>query len=86
MLDEKSQISENLVRFCFYGFVAETLTALTMDSIILDQCHQGFQCRRNKAEWGQQSVVLEADTAILDEIDSGLDLDAPHEMFQQQMA
>lgn len=61
----------------FYGFVAEKLTALNMDPRFLDRnVNEGFSGGEKKRNEILQLSVLEADMAILDEIDSGLDIDA----------
>jgi Fe-S cluster assembly ATP-binding protein len=61
----------------FYGFVAEKLAALNMDPKFLDRnVNEGFSGGEKKRNEILQLSVLEADMAILDEIDSGLDIDA----------
>lgn len=61
----------------FYGFVAPKLEKLNMDPTFLNRnVNEGFSGGERKRNEILQLVVLEADMAILDEIDSGLDIDA----------
>lgn len=61
----------------FYGFLSPKLTMLNMDPKFLDRnVNEGFSGGEKKRNEILQLAVLEADLAILDEIDSGLDVDA----------
>lgn len=61
----------------FYGFLSPKLAALNMDPTFLDRnVNEGFSGGEKKRNEILQLAVLEADLAILDEIDSGLDVDA----------
>ncbi|CAK9864365.1 unnamed protein product, partial [Sphagnum jensenii] len=61
----------------FYGFLSPKLAALNMDPSFLDRnVNEGFSGGEKKRNEILQLAVLEADLAILDEIDSGLDVDA----------
>ncbi|KAG6553619.1 hypothetical protein Mapa_004533 [Marchantia paleacea] len=61
----------------FYGFLSPKLAALNMDPSFLDRnVNEGFSGGEKKRNEILQLAVLEADMAILDEIDSGLDVDA----------
>ncbi|ERN04239.1 ABC transporter I family member 6, chloroplastic [Amborella trichopoda] len=61
----------------FYGFLSPKLSALNMDPKFLDRnVNEGFSGGEKKRNEILQLAVLEADLAILDEIDSGLDVDA----------
>jgi len=61
----------------FYAVVSQKLTALNMDPKFLDRnVNEGFSGGEKKRNEILQLSVLEADLAILDEIDSGLDIDA----------
>ncbi|KAG0569243.1 hypothetical protein KC19_6G076600 [Ceratodon purpureus] len=73
----KARSLEELGPLEFYGFVAEKLGALNMDPKFLDRnVNEGFSGGEKKRNEILQLSVLEADMAILDEIDSGLDIDA----------
>ncbi|KAH7276528.1 hypothetical protein KP509_39G010600 [Ceratopteris richardii] len=61
----------------FYGFLSPKLSALNMSPTFLDRnVNEGFSGGEKKRNEILQLAVLEADLAILDEIDSGLDVDA----------
>eukprot|EP01018_Ginkgo_biloba_P004304 Gb_23256 [translate_table: standard] len=61
----------------FYGFLSPKLATLNMDPKFLDRnVNEGFSGGEKKRNEILQLAVLEADLAILDEIDSGLDVDA----------
>jgi Fe-S cluster assembly ATP-binding protein len=61
----------------FYGFLTPKLTALNMDPSFLNRdVNAGFSGGEKKRNEILQLAVMEADLAILDEIDSGLDIDA----------
>jgi Fe-S cluster assembly ATP-binding protein len=61
----------------FYGYVAPKLEALRMDPSFLNRSvNQGFSGGERKRNEILQLAVLDAEMAILDEIDSGLDIDA----------
>ncbi|KAI5083506.1 hypothetical protein GOP47_0003249 [Adiantum capillus-veneris] len=61
----------------FYGFLSPKLAALNMAPTFLDRnVNEGFSGGEKKRNEILQLAVLEADLAILDEIDSGLDVDA----------
>ncbi|OAY80210.1 ABC transporter I family member 6, chloroplastic [Ananas comosus] len=61
----------------FYPYLSSKVTALKMDPKFLDRnVNEGFSGGEKKRNEILQLAVLEADLAILDEIDSGLDVDA----------
>eukprot|EP01023_Acetabularia_acetabulum_P065848 TRINITY_DN8770_c0_g2_i2.p1 TRINITY_DN8770_c0_g2~~TRINITY_DN8770_c0_g2_i2.p1 ORF type:complete len:270 (-),score=57.25 TRINITY_DN8770_c0_g2_i2:1005-1814(-) len=61
----------------FYGFVTPKLEMIKMDPVFLNRSvNQGFSGGEKKRNEILQLACLEADLAILDEIDSGLDIDA----------
>jgi len=61
----------------FYGFLTPKLEALNMDPVFLARnVNEGFSGGEKKRNEILQLAVLEAELAILDEIDSGLDVDA----------
>lgn len=61
----------------FYGLVGEHLAALKMDPAFLDRCvNEGFSGGERKRNEMLQMAVLQPKLAVLDEIDSGLDIDA----------
>jgi Fe-S cluster assembly ATP-binding protein len=61
----------------FYAFVMPKLEALNMDPAFLNRnVNEGFSGGEKKRNEILQLACLEADAAILDEIDSGLDIDA----------
>jgi Fe-S cluster assembly ATP-binding protein len=61
----------------FYAFVMPKLEALNMDAAFLNRnVNEGFSGGEKKRNEILQLACLEADAAILDEIDSGLDIDA----------
>ncbi|KAK9807307.1 hypothetical protein WJX73_010858 [Symbiochloris irregularis] len=61
----------------FYAYLAPKLEALNMPASFLErQVNYGFSGGEKKRNEILQLAVLEADVAILDEIDSGLDIDA----------
>ncbi|XP_058111102.1 ABC transporter I family member 6, chloroplastic isoform X2 [Magnolia sinica] len=61
----------------FYGFLSPKLAAVNMNPNFLDRnVNEGFSGGEKKRNEILQLAVLEADLAILDEIDSGLDVDA----------
>ncbi|XP_078179006.1 non-intrinsic ABC protein 7 [Carex rostrata] len=61
----------------FYGYLGPKLAALKMEPTFLDRnVNEGFSGGEKKRNEILQLAVLEADLAILDEVDSGLDVDA----------
>ncbi|XP_068635656.1 ABC transporter I family member 6, chloroplastic [Aristolochia californica] len=61
----------------FYSYIQPKLAALNMDPLFLNRnVNEGFSGGERKRNEILQLSVLEADLAILDEIDSGLDVDA----------
>lgn len=65
----------------FYGFLSPKLAALSMNPTFLDRnVNEGFSGGEKKRNEILQLAVLEPDLAILDEIDSGLDVDALREV------
>ncbi|XP_042423341.1 probable ATP-dependent transporter ycf16 [Zingiber officinale] len=61
----------------FYSFVTPKVASLNMNPKFLDRnVNEGFSGGEKKRNEILQLAVLQADLAILDEIDSGLDLDA----------
>ena len=61
----------------FYGFLTPKLAALNMDPSFLNRdVNAGFSGGEKKRNEILQLAVMEADLAVLDEIDSGLDIDA----------
>ncbi|KAG1676738.1 hypothetical protein FOA52_005027 [Chlamydomonas sp. UWO 241] len=61
----------------FYAFIIPKLELLNMDPTFLNRnVNEGFSGGEKKRNEILQLAVLEADMAILDEIDSGLDIDA----------
>lgn len=61
----------------FYGYLTPKLAALNMDPSFLNRdVNAGFSGGEKKRNEILQLAVMEADLAILDEIDSGLDIDA----------
>lgn len=61
----------------FFGYLSPKLNAVNMDSKFLNRnVNEGFSGGEKKRNEILQLAVLEADLAILDEIDSGLDVDA----------
>eukprot|EP01024_Parvocaulis_polyphysoides_P046006 TRINITY_DN43172_c0_g1_i1.p1 TRINITY_DN43172_c0_g1~~TRINITY_DN43172_c0_g1_i1.p1 ORF type:complete len:270 (-),score=49.00 TRINITY_DN43172_c0_g1_i1:324-1133(-) len=61
----------------FYGFITPKLEMVKMDPVFLNRSvNQGFSGGEKKRNEILQLACLEADLAILDEIDSGLDIDA----------
>lgn len=61
----------------FYAFVMPKLEALNMDPAFLNRnVNEGFSGGEKKRNEILQLACLDADAAILDEIDSGLDIDA----------
>eukprot|EP00803_Ostreobium_quekettii_P006855 evm.model.scf_3453.1 EVM.evm.TU.scf_3453.1 scf_3453:1485-4501(-) len=61
----------------FYGYVAPKVEKLNMDPSFLNRnVNEGFSGGERKRNEILQLAVLEAEMAILDEIDSGLDIDA----------
>lgn len=61
----------------FYGFLSPKLAAVNMNPNFLDRnVNEGFSGGEKKRNEILQLAVLESDLAILDEIDSGLDVDA----------
>ncbi|MQL85230.1 hypothetical protein Taro_017736 [Colocasia esculenta] len=61
----------------FFGFLDPKLSAVNMDPKFLNRnVNEGFSGGEKKRNEILQLAVLEADLAILDEIDSGLDVDA----------
>ena len=65
----------------FYGYVAPLLQELKIDNRFLNRnVNEGFSGGERKRNEILQLAVLEAELAILDEIDSGLDIDAMKEV------
>lgn len=65
----------------FYGFLMPKLEALKMDSSFLNRnVNEGFSGGEKKRNEILQLAVLEADVIVLDEVDSGLDVDALREV------
>ncbi|KAG9452616.1 hypothetical protein H6P81_005520 [Aristolochia fimbriata] len=61
----------------FYSYIQPKLAALNMDPLFLNRnVNEGFSGGERKRNEILQLSVLEADLAVLDEIDSGLDVDA----------
>ena len=61
----------------FYGYLTPKLASLNMDPSFLNRdVNAGFSGGEKKRNEILQLAVMEADLAILDEIDSGLDIDA----------
>lgn len=61
----------------FYGFITPKLQSLNMDASFLDRnVNEGFSGGEKKRNEILQMSVLDAELSILDEIDSGLDIDA----------
>ncbi|KAL3132885.1 ABC transporter I member 6, chloroplastic [Trebouxia sp. C0009 RCD-2024] len=61
----------------FYGFITPKLQRLNMDASFLDRnVNEGFSGGEKKRNEILQMSVLDAELSILDEIDSGLDIDA----------
>eukprot|EP00210_Caulerpa_lentillifera_P003534 g3371.t1 len=61
----------------FYAYLTPKLEALKMDPTFLNRnVNEGFSGGERKRNEILQLAVLESDMAILDEIDSGLDIDA----------
>jgi len=61
----------------FYAYLSPKLEALKMDPNFLNRnVNEGFSGGERKRNEILQLAVLESDMAILDEIDSGLDIDA----------
>ncbi|KAH0454583.1 hypothetical protein IEQ34_016507 [Dendrobium chrysotoxum] len=61
----------------FFGFLSPKLAAVNMNPRFLDRnVNEGFSGGEKKRNEILQLAVLEAELAILDEIDSGLDVDA----------
>lgn len=61
----------------FYAYIMPKLEMLNMDPTFLNRnVNEGFSGGEKKRNEILQLAVLEADMAILDEIDSGLDIDA----------
>ncbi|GIL91607.1 hypothetical protein Vretimale_9628 [Volvox reticuliferus] len=61
----------------FYAYIMPKLELLNMDPTFLNRnVNEGFSGGEKKRNEILQLAVLEADMAILDEIDSGLDIDA----------
>jgi Fe-S cluster assembly ATP-binding protein len=61
----------------FFSFVTPKLQALNMDPVFLNRnVNEGFSGGEKKRNEILQLACLEAQCAILDEIDSGLDIDA----------
>lgn len=61
----------------FYAYIIPKLELLNMDPTFLNRnVNEGFSGGEKKRNEILQLAVLEADMAILDEIDSGLDIDA----------
>lgn len=79
----KSQGLSELDPLEFYAFVMPKLEALNMDAAFLNRnVNEGFSGGEKKRNEILQLACLEADAAILDEIDSGLDIDALRDVAQ----
>lgn len=77
----KAQGQPELDPMEFFGFIVPKLNALKMDLKFLDRdVNTGFSGGEKKRNEILQLAVLEADMSILDEIDSGLDIDALREV------
>jgi Fe-S cluster assembly ATP-binding protein len=73
----KAQGKPELDPLEFYAFLTPKLSMLNMDVKFLNRnVNEGFSGGEKKRNEILQLAVLEADLAILDEIDSGLDIDA----------
>ena len=73
----KAQGHSELDPLEFYAFVMPKLESLNMDPAFLNRnVNEGFSGGEKKRNEILQLACLEADCAILDEIDSGLDIDA----------
>lgn len=73
----KSQGKEEMDPLEFYAFLMPKLEALNMDVSFLNRnVNEGFSGGEKKRNEILQLSVLDAELAILDEIDSGLDVDA----------
>uniref|UniRef100_A0A7R9VI71 ABC transporter domain-containing protein n=1 Tax=Chlamydomonas euryale TaxID=1486919 RepID=A0A7R9VI71_9CHLO len=73
----KTQGVQELDPLEFYAYVMPKLDLLKMDPTFLNRnVNEGFSGGEKKRNEILQLAVLEADLAILDEIDSGLDIDA----------
>eukprot|EP00270_Netrium_digitus_P003098 TRINITY_DN1351_c0_g1_i2.p1 TRINITY_DN1351_c0_g1~~TRINITY_DN1351_c0_g1_i2.p1 ORF type:complete len:343 (+),score=81.59 TRINITY_DN1351_c0_g1_i2:41-1069(+) len=73
----KAQGLEELDPLEFYGFLSPKLQELNMDASYLQRnVNEGFSGGEKKRNEILQLAVLDAEMAILDEIDSGLDIDA----------
>merc|ERR1712096_437412 len=67
----------------FYAFLTPKLKLLNMNPSFLNRnVNEGFSGGEKKRNEILQLAVLEADMAILDEIDSGLDIDALRDVAQ----
>jgi len=73
----KAQGQDEMDPLEFYSFLSPKLEQLNMDPSFLNRnVNEGFSGGERKRNEILQLAVLEADLAILDEIDSGLDIDA----------
>lgn len=73
----KAQGHPELEPLEFYGYIQEKLENLKMQPTFLDRnVNEGFSGGEKKRNEILQMSVLDAELAILDEIDSGLDIDA----------
>merc|ERR1711977_519042 len=67
----------------FYGYIAPKLEQMNIDSKFLNRnVNEGFSGGERKRNEILQLAVLEPDLCILDEIDSGLDIDALREVAE----
>ena len=67
----------------FYGYLAPLMEEMKVDSKFLNRnVNEGFSGGERKRNEILQLAVLDADLAILDEIDSGLDIDALREVAE----
>ena len=73
----KARGEEELDPLEFYGFLSPKLEQLNMDpSFLARNVNEGFSGGEKKRNEILQLAVMESEMSILDEIDSGLDVDA----------
>lgn len=79
----KAQGKNELDPLEFYAYIVPKLELLNMDPTFLNRnVNEGFSGGEKKRNEILQLSVLEADISILDEIDSGLDIDALRDVSQ----
>jgi len=79
----KAQGKEELDPLEFYGFLTPKLEQLNMDpSFLARNVNEGFSGGEKKRNEILQLAVMESEMSILDEIDSGLDVDALRDVAQ----